>query len=557
MNRHRRHWTRTAVERKFSAALLFVLILTAPALAHPHIWVDATAVVGFDAQGRAAAVSHVWRFDEAYSAWAVQGLDTDGDGVLTEEELQPLADDNMDGLSQYGYFTFGSMGDTEIGFGHPSNARMRFEDGVLILSFTVTVEPPSAMQGQLEIDVGDPEYYAAFTFEGADAVRLEGAPAGCTVDVNLPKEIDSDIAARLFALPPDITVLPPDLRQAARDLDNVVVVDCGTAPAPPAAAGAARQMAEGTLAQSEEIPPPAQSFKPPTASTPFTSPPVEPATRPGAGGLPGWIAAQQQRFYLALTDSLGSLKTEGRAFWTLGLISFLYGIFHAAGPGHGKVVISSYLVARERNISRGIGLSFAAAMMQSLTAVVFVSLAAGVLRLTSFAMSDAAAAMTTGSYVLIAVIGGWLAWRKFAQLWHAHRPSHAHAHGGGHGHHHGGTHGHVDPFVAPRSARGDWREMASVVLAVGLRPCSGALIVLAFALTQGLLPAGIAATFVMGLGTALTVTVLAGFAVTFKDLALRIAKGGHGWIESLVGWAELGAALLVMGFGILLTLASL
>ncbi len=111
--------------------------------------------------------------------------------------------------------------------------------------------------------------------------------------------------------------------------------------------------------------------------------------------------------------------------------------------------------------------------------------------------------------------------------------------------------------MAPQLARGDWREMASVVLAVGLRPCSGALIVLAFALTQGLLFAGIVATFVMGLGTALTVTVLAGFAVTFKDLALRMAKGGRGWIESLVGWAELAAALVVMGFGIVLTVASL
>jgi len=64
---------------------------------------------------------------------------------------------------------------------------------------------------------------------------------------------------------------------------------------------------------------------------------VEPGTRPNSGGLLGWVAAQQQRFYLALTDALAGLKTEGRAFWTLGLISLLYGIFHAAGPGHGKV----------------------------------------------------------------------------------------------------------------------------------------------------------------------------------------------------------------------------
>lgn len=526
-----RFWTRGTT---LAVGVLLLLGRADPALAHPHIWVDATAEIVFNEAGEFAAVRHSWRFDEAYSAWAVQGLDTDGNGALSEAELQPLADDNMVGLAEYGFFTFGDVDGTEIGFGAPADPRMRFEEGVLTLSFEIAASPAAKVGGELELEVGDPEYYAAFSFEGSDAVALAGAPAGCATEINPPRAIDPEIEQELFELPADVTVLPPHLRQAARDLANSVVVACG-----------------GATGARPDATPQAQTNQQPAIprGTPFTAPPVEPGAQPTGGGFLGWVAGQQQRFYRALTDALGSLKTEGRAFWALGLLSFLYGIFHAAGPGHGKVVISSYLVARERDIGRGIGLSFAAAMMQSLTAVVFVGLAAGVLRLTSFAMSDAAAAMTTGSYVLIAAIGAWLVWRKLAQL----------RGGGAHGHSHAAAsgHAHADPFVAPQSARGDWREMVSVVVAVGLRPCSGALIVLAFALTQGLLLAGVFATFLMGVGTALTVTVLAGFAVTFKDIALRMAKGGRGWIAGLVGWAELAAALLVFGFGVVLTLASL
>ena len=99
--------------------------------------------------------------------------------------------------------------------------------------------------------------------------------------------------------------------------------------------------------------------------------------------------------------------------------------------------------------------------------------------------------------------------------------------------------------------------MAGVVLAVGLRPCSGALIVLAFALTQGVLLAGIVATLLMGVGTALTVSVLAGLAVLFKDWARRAASGGHSWAGRLVSLAELLGAIAVFAFGVVLFIASI
>ena len=105
-------------------------------------------------------------------------------------------------------------------------------------------------------------------------------------------------------------------------------------------------------------------------------------------GFLGWVAQQQATFYAALTGALGRLKTDNNAFWVLGSLSFLYGIFHAAGPGHGKVVISSYVLANERQLRRGVMLSFLSAMLQSVVAVVFVGIAAAGLALTSTAMGE-------------------------------------------------------------------------------------------------------------------------------------------------------------------------
>lgn len=111
--------------------------------------------------------------------------------------------------------------------------------------------------------------------------------------------------------------------------------------------------------------------------------------------------------------------------------------------------------------------------------------------------------------------------------------------------------------VGPADLKGNWREQLGVVLAVGLRPCSGALVVMVFALSQGLLAAGIAAVLLMGLGTAITVAALATLAVTAKGLAGRIGGADSAVAHAIMWWAELIGALAVLGFGVLLLLASL
>jgi ABC-type nickel/cobalt efflux system permease component RcnA len=250
-------------------------------------------------------------------------------------------------------------------------------------------------------------------------------------------------------------------------------------------------------------------------------------------------------------------------------ISFAYGIFHAAGPGHGKAVISSYLVANGETARRGIALSFASALMQSLVAVAIVAISAWLLNATAKTMCGAERAIEIASYALIAAFGARLVWTKGGGFFralrtpqpvpamaaaHAHdhgHPHHAHAHDHGHGHVHdehcGHSHG---PAPSELAGPGGWRRGFGAILAVGIRPCSGAILVLVFALAQGLFWAGIAATFVMGLGTAITVATIAVIAVSAKDLARRLGAGREGGGALVMRGIEFAAAGLVLLLGV-------
>jgi ABC-type nickel/cobalt efflux system permease component RcnA len=323
------------------------------------------------------------------------------------------------------------------------------------------------------------------------------------------------------------------------------------------------------------------------AQTPFGGP------RPGgaeqqAGGLVGWLLARQSEFYRQMSSTIRAAKSDGSAVWTLLAISFAYGIFHAAGPGHGKAVISSYLVANRETARRGIVLSFASALMQSLVAVVMVGICAWLLNATARTMCGAERVIEIASYALIAAFGARLVWTKGGgfllalrtpQLVPAmavaaqhrddhdhdhdhdhHDHSHAHAsvahdHGHDHGHH---DHGHVHdehcghshgPDPSELAGPGGWRRGFAAIFAVGIRPCSGAILVLVFALAQGLFWAGVAATFVMGLGTAITVATIAVVAVSARGLAQRLSGASDGGGALIMRGVEFGAAALVLLFG--------
>src|SRR5512135_3288316 len=140
------------------------------------------------------------------------------------------------------------------------------------------------------------------------------------------------------------------------------------------------------------------------------------APPPEVSGFAGWILAKQAEFYRMLSGLIRAAKTDGSAAYTLLGVSFLYGIFHAAGPGHGKAVISSYLVANDETWRRGIVLSFASAILQAFTAIAIVAVAAVLLGATAKAMGDTVRVIEIVSYALIIAIGLRLLWVKGSAL---------------------------------------------------------------------------------------------------------------------------------------------
>ncbi len=523
---------------------LLVVIAATPALAHPHIFIDAKATILFNDAGEVTGIRNTWTFDEAFSVWQTQGLDTNGDGTTSSAEMQELADENITGLAEYGFYTSAGEKDQTVPMASMDDARFVYENGRSTLTFGIEPQAPYRIKDALEVAIYDPEYYVAITFADVADVSLENAPDGCTVRLEPPRDMSEEILSELYALPPDVTQLPPKLAAAMRGSQGAIVVSC-----PPLT---------GTIV-------PASALEAVTAvaqasPTPFGGPPPEPGFVMPRTGFLGWIAQQQQQFYQALTAALGALKQDNNAFLLLGTLSFLYGVFHAAGPGHGKVVISSYVLANEQQVRRGVLLSFLSAMLQAAVAIGLVLIAAGALHLTAAAMNEAASWIGIVSYALVALLGLWLIGRKLFGRRHEHTAAAAHHHHDHEHHHHDAhdhdEHAHDHHVVTAEATRGGWREQLGVVLAVGLRPCSGALIVLAFALSQDVLLAGIVAVILMALGTALTVAVLASLAVGLKGFAYRAAGSGT-LAAGLVWWAELLGAVLVFGFGAVLLLANL
>ncbi len=285
----------------------------------------------------------------------------------------------------------------------------------------------------------------------------------------------------------------------------------------------------------------------------------------GAGtGILGWILSEQARFYKALTAAVREAKTSSSGFWLLAGLSFAYGVFHAAGPGHGKAVIASYMIANERALKRGLVLTFLAALLQGVVAVAIVGIAALVFDATARRMTEAAQAIELVSYAAVAGLGLWLVWTKGRAFFRDLRiaaPAPALAAAGVNtssrfscdaiepGHVHTADCGHFHaPDPATLDADFSWGSALATIVAAGARPCSGAILVLVFALAQGVMLAGVGAVAAMSLGTALTTGALAAIAVLAKDVALRLTSGGGRSVLVARG-AELLAAIVVLLVG--------
>ena len=292
-----------------------------------------------------------------------------------------------------------------------------------------------------------------------------------------------------------------------------------------------------------------------------------------------WMRNQQQNFYGSLSRTLRDIRSRSAAAatWTLMLLSFGYGIFHAAGPGHGKTVISTWLLATENDLRRGVMISFMSAVIQALTAIVVVTAILWLFSGLKSSAETAANALESASYGLFVVMGGYLIWTAFRQaalfsrampapiasthvstLHHfdSFAPRRAKTDVHVHGPDCGCGHAHM-PEV--KDLRGDWSWTRSLALAfaVGIRPCMGALLVLISANLMGLYWAGVASTFAMALGTFITVSLIAAVAVYARKAASRLARRDARWMDWLSFGLRLGGGGVIAFLGAIMFLASL
>jgi nickel/cobalt transporter (NicO) family protein len=538
------------------AVVMAVVAMCLPARAHPHVWVTVETTLVYE-NGAFVGVAHKWTFDDMYTAMAIEGLDKNKDGKYDRAELEELTKVNMQGLKEFGYFTHAALGGEALKLGEARDYWQEHKDGVLSLHFTVPFATPVLAEAKgLTYSVYDPTYFIDFSLAKANGARLgQGAPKDCALIVGVSQG-DNALGDSFGAMGGMIVIA------------KTVALACG----PEALAAAAA---------------------PPKPSADAATPPP-PKAQAASGPMQrmfAWVRDQQEAAHTALKTSVERLKSESP--WSAALflagISLLYGVLHAAGPGHGKAVISSYVLADGRTVRRGVILSFLAAGVQALSAVVLVGVLIVALRWTGLQSKAMEAWLETVSWALVALIGAWLVYYQLrGGHAHAHAHAHSHAHGAGHGHeqhhhhhqgqgqhhqhhghnhhHHQGHHHHGDAcevcghMPAPSQLQGDWSwaHALSIAFAIGIRPCTGAVLVLVFAIGQGLWWAGVLSTFVMAIGTAAAVSVLAACAVGFREASARIAgKGSSKWGERVQLAAGLGGAGLVLVMGVVFFIGSL
>lgn len=304
--------------------------------------------------------------------------------------------------------------------------------------------------------------------------------------------------------------------------------------------------------------------------------------------LGGWFAefsAQmalwQSHFYRQLTGAVRAWQQDGWAAWLLLGLSFAYGVFHALGPGHGKAVLTAYVLANRETIRNGALLALLSAFLQAVVAVVLVGVAAGLLNVSGVTLNRATWWLELGSYFMMVALGLFLVYRHVIRAafkrgaqghqhpeheHHAHEhhshEHHGHGHADDHAHQHTPTHqhdaecgcGHLHvPDPALVSGKLNWSRATSAILAIGLRPCTGAVFVLVFTLSQGFFIAGIAAALAMGLGTGLTVAALASASLWANHALEKIVDGPKLRLGMyLVAIVQGLASVAVLLFGLLM-----
>ena len=194
---------------RFSQFLLVAALMLAgatQALAHPHVFVTMKSEVVYGADGTVTAVRHAWAFDDMFSTYALQGIESKVKGAYTREELAPLAEVNVTSLKEYDYFTQAQGDGNKVEFGAATDYWLEFKDSVLTLHFTLPVKTPVKAKA-VNVEIYDPSYFIDFSFRDKDPVTLAGTPGECKLNVSKPGDTTTPQGKRLsesfFANNPD------------------------------------------------------------------------------------------------------------------------------------------------------------------------------------------------------------------------------------------------------------------------------------------------------------------------------------------------------------------
>lgn len=269
-----------------------------------------------------------------------------------------------------------------------------------------------------------------------------------------------------------------------------------------------------------------------------------------------WVISQQATFHRELVSLVRSISQKGSAALLWGLISssFLYGIFHAAGPGHGKAVISAYMLTSQAPIRRGVGLAFLCANLQAIMAVLIIVVLSQVFSLAGkaiqigrfFEMASFAAVGLMGLWMLIRLLKGQSTCGHDHS--HDHHGCHSHTHHDHHEHHDHSAHtccgqhqhnSHADAIAdetdddIKKEEKTAKKSIWALITAVGIRPCTGAILVLLFSVSTGIFWWGVASAFAMALGTAITVSGLAIVSVFIRDASFTLSEKSIIWRQRL------------------------
>ena len=272
-----------------------------------------------------------------------------------------------------------------------------------------------------------------------------------------------------------------------------------------------------------------------------------------------WIFGEQRAFHKSMTTSLSAFADGAGVSTGFAIVSgsFLYGVFHAAGPGHGKVILSTYLLTQPEQVRKSVFMSVAAALMQGVMAVLLVYGLFYVFGMVARDTKFAVAWSERLAFLMVIGVGFMLVWRAIRGFGWV--PSHA-TQDHHHDHHHHGSEGEIcatcghahTPSATQLVQAKDWRTTASIIISIGLRPCSGAVLVLVFARFAGIPIAGVLAVAAISLGTAITVSALAILSVQARRLAVSLLEGASGVADKAACFVALigGMVLIIMGYGL-------